>query len=271
MSSFNANSQAYNIATENELSEVLSHYNSEFVFSIIDNALKKRFVEVPIASIPNVVGAWEQNFKAIISQYGDDSIAEVYRVRNETYMEIIDTICKEFGLNFTIDDTVDVYSAAYHLYDFFVCNFANNLITFFANTIYKERAAYYDMLGLAEMKKNKDSSTIYGKKVYKDVKLAVIMANIDMVVSAVCQTVKEMDIKFYSILGTICGENSEFRKYLISIISADSDFFEKNYEPIINSDIRSEIITGIRFKMHEIMIAHDQISSSAEIGIASEE
>ena len=45
MSSFNAtaNTQAYSVATENELSEVLSHYSSEFVFSVVDMAMKKRF------------------------------------------------------------------------------------------------------------------------------------------------------------------------------------------------------------------------------------
>ena len=163
MSSFNANSQAYNITTENELAEVLSHYSSEFVFSIIDEALKSRFLSVPVVAMPNVVAAWEQNFKAIQAQYGAESQNEVLRVRNETYREIVDTICKEFKLNFTIDDSIDIYSAALHLYDLMVCNFTSNMISFFANFIYKERSNLYDSLGFSEMKKNIDCSTIYGK------------------------------------------------------------------------------------------------------------
>lgn len=263
MSSFNANSQAYNITTENELAEVLSHYNSEFVFSIIDEALKSRFLGVPVVAKPNVVGAWEQNFIAIKAQYGMESHAEVLRVRNETYKEIIDTICREFSLNFTIDDEVDTYSAAFHLYDLFVCNFTSNMIAFFANFIYKERSNLYDSLGLSEMKKNKDSSTIYGKKIYKDIKLAVINANIDVIINQICA----MDIPFYSIIGTICGNNSELKKYFLTIVSAESDFFQKAYLPVLNSDIRPDIITGIRFKLQEIAIAHDQTVDSSEIDV----
>lgn len=263
MSSFNANSQAYNIATENELAIVLSHYSSEFIFSIVDEAMKSRFSTVPILSIPNVVGAWEQNFKAIITQYGSDSHEEVFRVRNETYLEIINAICKEFDLNFTIDDSIDIYSAAFHLYNLFVCNFIDNLTTFFANFIYKERAYIYESLGLADLKRSKDTSTIYGKKIYKDIKLSVINANIDMVISEVCK----MDIPFYSIISTICGNNSELKKYYISIVSANTDFFNKSYVSVLNSDVRSDIITNIRFKIQEIAMMHDQTNNNAEIEI----
>ena len=261
MSSFNANSQAYNVVTENELAEVLSHYESEFVFSVIDEAMKTRFLEVPIVAKPNVVGAWEQNFKAIRAQYGSDSNSEVLRVRSETYKEIVDTICKEFDLLFTIDDNVDIYSAAYHLYELLVCKFTDNMTSFFANFIYKERSNLYESLRLAEMKKNKDSSTIYGKKIYKDVKLAIINANIDMVIKEICS----MDIPFYTIIGTICGNNSELKKYYLSIVSANQDFFQKAYVSVLNSDIRPDIITSIRFKLQEIAVAHEQTVPVSEI------
>lgn len=254
--SLGANSQMYNIVTENELAEVLSHYNSEFIFSIVNNAMKARFNNVPIATIPNVVAAWEQNFKAIMETYGSESTQDVYAVRNETYREIIDCICKEFGLNFTIDDYVDLYSAAYHLYDLFVCNFMNTLTNFFANFIYKERSTLYDSLGLAELKKNKDTSTIYGKKNYKDIKIAIINANIDMVITEICK----MEIPFHLVINHAC-QNNEVKKFIITIISSDDEFFNRVYGSILNTDIRSDIITSIRFKLQEISMAHDQIVS----------
>lgn len=256
MSSFNANSQMYNVVTENELAEVLSHYSSEFIFSIVDNAMKARYNNVPIATIPNVVAAWEQNFKAIIETYGSDFAREVYTVRDETYREIIDCICKEFGFNFTIDDSIDLYSAAYHLYDLFVCNFMNSLTSFFANFIYKEKTMIYDSLGLADFKKNKDTSTIYGKKNYKDIKIAIINANIDLVVSEICK----MDIPFHLVINHVCT-NNEVKKFIISIVSSDDEFFTRVYSSMLNTDIRSDIITSIRFKLQEIAIAHDQIVS----------
>lgn len=261
MSSFNANSQTFNVVTENELAVVLSHYSSEFIFSILDVNMKSRFYSVPIAAMPNVVGAWEQNFKAIMAQYGSESNPEVLRVRNETYREIIDAICKEFGLNFTIEDSIDLYSAAYQLYSFLVCSFTDNMTSFFANFIYKERSALYEALDLTALKKNKDSSTIYGKKIYKDIKLAVINANIDKVITEVCN----MEIPFYSIVNTIFGANSELKRYLLNIVSADYSFFKRAYIPVLESDIRPDIITAIRFKLQEIAIAHDQTASAADL------
>ena len=261
MSSFNANLQIFNVMTENELAKVLSHYNSEFIFSVVDLAMKARFQNVPIAGLPNVVGAWEQNFKAIISQYGSESVELVNQVRNDTYDEIINMICKEFGLNFTIDDSIDKYSAAFHLYNLFVCCFMDNMITFFANYIYKERANIYESLELSELKKNKDTSTIYGKKMYKDMKLAIINANIDMVVREISAT----DIPFQAIISLICGNNSELKKYYLTIVSAESDFFSKVYVPVLRSDIRSEILTSIRFKLLEIATAHDQANTTEDM------
>lgn len=260
MSSFNAsiNSQAFNVATENELAEVLSHYSSEFVFSIVSKAMKSRYEGLPITMPPNVVGAWEQNFKAIIAQYGESCAAEVYNVRNETYREIIDTICREFSLNFTIDDSVDLFTAAFHLYNLFVCGFMDNMTSFFANYIYKERSNIYEALNLGDLKKNKDSSTAYSRKVFRDSKLGTINANIDMVISQVCA----MDFPFYAIVMTICGANSDLAKYYLSIISANNDFFNKTYISILNSDIRPEVITAIRFKLQEIAVSHDQIESN---------
>ena len=261
MSSFSSNSHLFNVITENELAEVLSHYNSEFIYSIVDEAMKARFLSVPIISIPNVVGAWEQNFKAIKARYGSDSTDEVIRVRNETYTDIINAIFKEFGLDFTIDDTVDLYSAAFHLYNLFISDFTSNMISFFANFIYKERNNIYESLELSEMKKNKDTSTIYGKKVYKDIKLAIINANIELVIDWICST----EIPFHNIVGVIYGNNSELKRYILSIVSSNEDFFNNVYMPIIKSSIRPDIITAIRFKLQEIASSHEQTLSSSEI------
>lgn len=261
MSSFMSNPQAYNIVTENELSQVLANYSSEFIISIVEEAMKRRFAQVPIIPSPNVVGAWEQNFKAIRAEYGSDSTQEVARVREETYREIIDMICKEFNLSFTIDDTVDLYTAAFHLYDVFVCNFIENMTSFFANFIYKERSELYDSLGLADLKKNKDSSTIYSKKAYKDIKLVVINANIDMVINNICN----LDISFDDVLRYVFGNNSDMLRYISTIVSDNANFFADYYKPIIVGDIRAEVATSIRFKLHNLAAAHDQTVSNTEI------
>ena len=248
MSNF-ANSQLYNVNTENELAVVLSHYDSQFVLDIMNDHMRRRFKHIPNDfGMPNVVAAWEQNFKLIQYTYGDDSKQNVLKVRNDTYVEVIESICKEFGLNINDDENIDIYSAAYHLYNFFVCSFTDNLITFFSNFIYRERNAIYEAMGLADLKKNKDSSTIYGKRVYKDIKLAVINANIDRVVSEV----PNMDIPFETILSIIYGPLSEIKNFLLFIVKVPEDFISSIYGPVLNSDIRADIITRIRFNLQEL-------------------
>ena len=74
-----------------------------------------------------------------------------------------------------------------------------------------------------------------------------------------------MEIPFYSIVNTIFGANSELKRYLLNIVSADYSFFKRAYIPVLESDIRPDIITAIRFKLQEIAIAHDQTASAADL------
>lgn len=261
MSDFTANFHAYNIATESELAEVLSHYSTDFVFSIVNEAIKNRLNSVAVIAPPNVIGAWEQNFKAIMIRYcgdGNNDVKQrVMRVREETYTEIINIICNTFSLNFTIDDNVDLYSAAFYLYDLLVCGFSSNLVDFFSKFIYKERASLYETLELAEKRKNKDSSTLYAKKIYKDMRLAIINANIEMVIDQIL----EIDIPFETIISTIYGYNSKLKQYMLSIISEKEKFYERNYVFAMKQpDIRPELMTSIRIGLLNEAASHDQLS-----------
>ena len=248
--------QLFNIINENQLTSILSHYNTEFVLTIVDNALTSRFNTNAILSSPNVVAAWEQNFKQLLVDFEDsaDSKTSIMQVREDTYKEIITRICKEFHLNFTIDDDVDWYSAAYYLYDFFVSNFNVNLINFFANYIYKERIGIYENMNLATFRKNKDSSTIYGKKIYKDIKLATINANIDYVVTNLCG----IDISLADIMNTIYAQK-ELVAYLCTLISEQDDFFKNFYAYMMNTPIKPILLTEIRFGIQALASAHNNI------------
>lgn len=248
MGDFLSNSQMYNIVTETELASVLSHYSSDFVFSVVQDALRKRFDVPNFLPNPNIVAAFEQNFKIIRSQYSTaDVMDEINRVRLMTYKEIIDFICKEFNLSFTVSEDVDLYSAAYILYQFFVADFSNNLISFFTNFIFRERNNLYESLGLAELKKNKDSSTIYGKKIFKDIKLAVINANIDTVISAI----STYDIDLYTIFSIIIPDRNVANN-LYMLVSSNGDFFKQFFVDLLHRDIRPAFITSIRIRLQEL-------------------
>ena len=243
------------MGTENELAIVLSHYDSRFVYDIVHDQIErnKQGGAENIFAPPNVVGAWEQNFKAIMDQYGAEGSVKIQEVRQETYREIIDIICQAFNLNFTVAD-IDIYSAAYNLYDFFVCKLQLNTTKFFSKYIYKERNSIYESMGLSELKKNKDSSTTYGKRMYKDIKLAVINANITKIIDNIC---RGMEFDFPSVIGTVIDDKN-LSRYLTSIVSDKGNFFQQTMVPLIMNDF-AEFVTAIRLMIQELAISHDQI------------
>ena len=86
----------------------------------------------------------------------------------------------------------------------------------------------------------------------------IINANIDMVISQI----SAMDFPFHTVIMSIYGANSEMARYILSIVSADNDFFDRTYIRILNSDIRPEVITNIRFKLQELAKINDQMGES---------
>lgn len=253
MSDFISNSNTYNIITETELAEILSHYNSEFVLSVVEEAMKRRFIEYPYTPIPNVVAAWETNFKLIMNKYRDlpEAKTEIPRVRSETYQEIIDFICKQFDLSFTEDQNVDLYSAANLMYEFFVCKFLPYMTDFFARYIYTERNSLYEELHLSDYKKNKDSSTIYGKKIYKDVRMAVVNANVGYIV----EQMKGFDISLSEIFALALP--TQVANNLDSLILSNSDFYHNYYVSLLNTDMKGPILSEITLKLRQISGSDD--------------
>ena len=250
MSGFIANSSEYNISTENEISVVLSHFNSEFVFDIITNNLqRKNYNSIPA---PNVVDSIENNFKIIKENYKYE-LQQIEGVRIQTYKEIIKTICDAYNIKFNDEIDVDYFSAAHYIYDFLIANFSTYLVSFFANFIYKERNSIFESMNLNSMKKSKDSSTIYGKKMYKDIKIAVINANLEYVVNNICS----YDISLSTILSFVYPDKN-IVNYLNNVLLPIQDFYKYHYASIFNTDIKSIILTNIRLTLHTMAINVDQ-------------
>jgi len=235
-----ANLNSYNIGLEGEVSDILSHFNSDFIFDIIKDNINSRcgFFTTTMVNIP---ASFEARFKQAKATFPENSV-QIEAVRLETYNQILIN-----GNNIT-----DPYSAAYYLYDFLVSNFSNNLVTFFSNYIVKEKNSLYESLHLADYKKNKDSSTIYSKKLYKNSKLAIINANIDYVIANICV----FDIPFYNILSMIY-QDKNIIKYLNDICVPINDFFRYTYGPLIQGQLRPTLLTNIRLQIQSLSIDED--------------
>ncbi len=244
MSGFIAGNMEYNINTDTEVAEILSHFNSEYVLNVVRDSLliKQNFYPM---SPPNIVQAFEANFKTMQSTF-PGSYDEIEDVRIKTYKEIIDILCNECQLQFN-DIEQDYYSTAFYLYSFLLSDFTTCLLTFFSNYIVKEKNALYDTIGLNNMKKNKDTSTIYSKKVYKNSKLAIINANLECVVDNICM----YDIPLNTILSNIYTDKNII-KHIELVVGPIVDFFKYVYVPIIQSEIKPLFLTNIRFMIQKI-------------------
>lgn len=254
MSNFIANNNTYNIITENEISVILAHFNKDYIFDIIKSNISDRFKYTQL-NMPNIINSFERYYKQIKVTHDNlpSIVKEVDEARNETYREVISILTKEYNFTFNYDEFQDLCSIAYYLYDFLVCNFTNNIVTFFTNFIITERNGLYEALNLSNMKKSKDSSTIYNKKVYKNTKLAIINANLEYVLD----NIVNFDITLSCLLNNIY-QDKNIVKYLELAIIPIQDFFKNIIVPIYqNPRLKTAIITEITMKLHEECISDD--------------
>lgn len=249
MSGFIA-SNTYNICAENEISIILSHFNSEFIFDVIKDNINKRFQYCQL-NMTNIPASFEQHFKQLQATFTGD-IDSIEDTRIDTYKQIINILCTESGLQFNEYAVTDYYSAAFYLYNFLVSNFVNNLVSFFANYIIKEKNNLYESLGLVNFKKNKDSSTLYAKRIYKNTKLAIINANLDYVIDNICV----FDIPFELLLNTIYQDKNAV-KYLSSMVTPLYDFFKTTYVSLVQSGLRCILLTNIRMEIQRLSVSEE--------------
>ena len=149
--------QPYQINNEYNVIELLAHFDSNYILDILQDKLENiSFASSLIES--NIIGAFESNFKAMNDQFSGDS-QNIRNIREQVYIDIIRILTEKFNLEFnTVDPNIDLYTAAYYLYDFLICNRNNILINFFTAFIVNNKDSLYDALNLEEYKKNKDSA-----------------------------------------------------------------------------------------------------------------
>ena len=124
----------YDISTERDITEILEHFDSEYIIAAMQDKLENiDFASTLIQA--NIVASFEENFKLMKEQFIGDEI-NINIVRDRVYRQIIDILCSKFNLQFnTLDETIDVYTAAFYAYDFLVCNRNNIMVNFFASFI----------------------------------------------------------------------------------------------------------------------------------------
>lgn len=238
---FQYNSTLANINVDNAVASILSKFEPDFIIHVVEDSLNMKF-RPWLPAMPNMVYSCEQTFKLSLDNFTSYSDT-IEQTRNDTYTQIINIICRYYNLEFNEIDQRDVYSAAYYLYDFLISNFTKNMIYFFTNYIVKEKNFIYDAFNLGETRRNKDASTLYSKRMFKNAKLGAIHANIDLVLD----NMVSFDITLYNILDMSYKDEKNIVRYVDSLVSDLGDFYKTYYVPYITDQItRPDLITGIK-------------------------
>lgn len=232
----------YVIISNRELSSVLTYFSPEMVERVIDDNLEDRIRDrSPV--IGNMVESYESNFKLAIDSYADIN-RELVEYRYNTYRMIISKLCRIHNLSVTIPENEDPYTLAFYVYDFLISRFQDNIIDFFFNYINQEKDNLYDRLSLEDLRKSKDSTSIYTKKIAKngDVKMAIICANLH----SVLYNMSGFDITLEDIFRYVYLGHPNVSNYLTERIADIGNFYQQYIAPVITGTDNQVIITHLR-------------------------
>ena len=243
---FNPQSRVHDIMSEGELANILSYYNDDFIISTVqDNIAQKRMQSGNVIQMPNFVGALEQDFKYLSSIYTADT-AEINERRISIYISIINILCNNYNLTFNDPGygNVDYFSLAFWMYDFLVCNFDTHMIDFFIALISNNAQSIYNSLDLSNMKKTKDTASMYAKQVYDNQIIAAISSNLKTVLISV----SGYTIEFRDILNTVLVNPAG--SFIADYIYPNNDFYREIYcQYILNENTLPINITNIRLEL----------------------
>ena len=123
------------------------------------------------------------------------------------------------------------------------------MVNFFVSFIINNKDSLYNALNLDAIKKNKDSSLMYGKKIYADQKYILISANIEKVI----KYISSLDIRLVNIFQSTYT-NPEIVMFLDNAFADRGNFFNAYYCSIINRPEELPIvITNIRLQLQRMV------------------
>lgn len=241
------NNEIYLISNEFNVTQLLAHFDSDYVIGALEEKLNDINYTSSLEEV-NIVASFEQNFKMMENEFPGDS-QNIKMVREQVYRQIIDILCDKFNLKFNnTDEFIDLYSAAFYLYDFTVSKRNINLINFITSFIINNKDSLYQALDLDSYRKNKDSTTLYNKHIYTNNKFALISANIEKVINYIAT----FDIKLLNIFQSVYI-NQQIVMFLDNAFADNGNFFKDYYySMIINPILAPRIITDIRFQLQKI-------------------
>lgn len=249
--SFISNNVDFGIVSDSEITSIISNFSDDMIMDIIYKNSANKFRPYQ-HYVGNLIGAMENIFKMNQENFPQFQ-KETLERRNEIYFNILSSLCSSNGLKLNIDENTDLYSLAFVLYDFTISKFTINMINFFANYIIHESSSLFEYLNLRELKKNKDNSSSYSKKIFKgNSKLATIHANLEVVMDNICAFDIGLDTLVY--MSTL---DKNITSFIVNNINEVSNLFKTLFVPYIKGPNRAIIITLVRMRLQELEAVTD--------------
>lgn len=245
---FQYNPAITNVNIDNQLAGILSQFDDDYIVDVVKDSLNNRFRIYSLPS-PNVVAAFEATLKQLTDGFSSNT-DEILDTRKRVYENIIAVICDFYNLTFNENDETDYYSAAYWLYDFFVSNFTEHLKNFYSLFLINESSSIVSALGLAQLRKENDTTLMYSKKLFKDPNIAMIHCDLEYVISQI----ETFNISLWTILSCVYQSNPSLPGYINGIVSDRTGrFFKDCYQSfVMNSKDSADILTYIKLSLQQL-------------------
>jgi len=263
------NQELYSISNEYDMAEIIRHFDSNMIIDIINDKLNNINYAVSLPE-PNIISAFEAQFKVMEEQYAGDA-QNIRNIRESIYRIIIDLLCNRFNLQFnTVDDTIDLYMAAYYIYDFLVCNRNNITTNFFTAFIINNKDSLYQAISYENgTSKSRDITSNYGKLMYSDKTYVYLAANMVKVL----KHISTLDITLLNIFQSTYSDVMLVQQ-LDNTFADKGNFFRDHYCSIINNpDVLPVVVTNIKLQLQQNVgnISPQNISSIIDMVQPKEE
>lgn len=236
--------ELYEINNEYNVTDILAHFDSSYILNIIEDKLEN--ISFATSQIePNIVVSFENNFKNMNDRFPGDS-QNIRNIREQVYRDIIRILTNKFNLQFNMsDENIDLYTAAYYLYDFLMSHRNNIMVNFFTAFIINNKESLCTTLNIEEFRKGKDSAAAYSKRVYQDNKFAIISANMP----AIINYISTLDVTLLNIFQSTY-KDIKLVQFLDNAFADKGNFFKDYYCSILNKPEELPIIiTNIRLAL----------------------
>lgn len=231
------------IDTDAAIGSILSNFDSAWVIHSVQDSLNMRFR--PFSEpMPNFVDIVNRQFDAIINA-GPEYIEQISITRDETFREIVNTICDYYNLSIDLDSVspTELFGIAHILYDIFVSRFTDYMVDFYIRYIMINIDSIYAYLAADEsIKKPREKDMTV--KSYIDPKFQLIHANLNKVIL----NTAAYDIPLQSLLSFFVDQPTSIR---LGMILSDKGDIYKNYYASYLQDQRymAELLTCIKLKL----------------------